>query len=176
MSINALGNGPMMGAHGMAPMQPMAGRMAGGEGFPPPPMGGDSSRISKAAEHMQELSKLAEQDPEQFAETTAAIAQELSAMAEETGGQQSEVLSKMAGKFQEASETGSMDALRPDGPPPGMMQGGRGGVMQRMGGQAFGGGFTVQSFTETIDMIGSTVESGLSGELSTETTAEETAA
>ena len=145
MSIDGISSlGGMTGIEGL---EQLRARMEETGGFGNRP---DLASISKAAERMHELAQLAESDPEQFKAVTAEVAEKLTAIAEESTGMKAEMLSSIAGKFQEASETGSMEALRPDRPPMGN------GQRPPMNGQ-----MDVNMLTETLDFVDSTVYEAL---------------
>lgn len=150
MTIGSVGSGYQ--AQAMAQMQRAEGmqlRMPPPGGMGP---GGDTAMFSKGAERMEQLSKLASEDPEAFKEATAEIASKLDEEAAGASGHKADMLGKIADKFRDASESGNMEDLRPDGPPPGMQGGKR---------PTFSLGFDADQFTQTLDLVDSTVEETL---------------
>lgn len=161
MTIGSVGAGH--DAQAMMQMQrsdAMQIRMQHGAGMRPP---GDAAMFSKGAERMEQLAQLASKDPEAFKEAAANIADKLDEEAAGASGHKANMLGKIAEKFRDASESGNINDLRPDGPPPGM--GGMGGMrsLQGMsnGRGAFASSFGAEQFTQTLDLVDATVEQGL---------------
>jgi hypothetical protein len=78
------------------------------ESVAPPAQG-----MSKMAELMKKLDELQASDPEKFKSVTAEIGKKLLALANSATGSDAERLQDLASKFTQASESGSMAALRP---------------------------------------------------------------
>jgi hypothetical protein len=83
--------------------------------------GASQTSISQEGELFGELSSLAQSDPERFKKVSAEIAQKLKEEASQATGGRAQYLSKLSDKFGQASQTGDMSALKPDG-----VQGARG--------------------------------------------------
>ena len=147
MAIDGIGAGS--GLWGIQGMGNLPSRPEGVEGMPFPE---DSAQVSALGEKMQELATLAKDDPEAFKQATAAITEDLDNQAGEASGFKADALKHMADKFSEASETGSMEALRPDGPPTG-----------QRGGQAMGARPSRDAFEEVMSIMTTAVEDGLQG-------------
>ena len=80
--------------------------------------GDDHARVSKMGEFMKQLETLRTTDPAQFKEVTAAIGNSLSELAKSQSSDAAAMLSDLANKFTQASNTGEISALKPSGPPP----------------------------------------------------------
>ncbi|MEN6357097.1 MAG: hypothetical protein ABFD83_08450 [Armatimonadota bacterium] len=78
----------------------------------------DSADFSKAGELFSKLQQLQETDPDKFKEICANIAEQLSEAAENEDGSSDGMLTDLASKFKDASETGDMSSLQPPPPPP----------------------------------------------------------
>lgn len=90
---------------------------------------GDSVGVSKMGDLMRQLGQLQESDPEAFQTVTANIAKQLEGLAESQSDEGSERISELAESFTQASKSGSMESLKPKGPPPGgPPPGGMGGM------------------------------------------------
>ena len=74
---------------------------------------GFSVSMSQMGQLMNQLSSLAESDPEQFKKVTAEIAQQLTDAASQQGGPGADVLNKMAARFEKASQSGKAADLTP---------------------------------------------------------------
>ncbi len=72
-----------------------------------------STEVSGFASVLNELQQLQQNDPAKFQEVTASVAKTLETDASSASGRQAEFLSRMAGKFEQASQTGTMSALQP---------------------------------------------------------------
>lgn len=95
------------------------------------PPASDRGEMSKMGELLGKLSELASSDPEKFRSVTADTAAKLRELAQNATGKDQEMLSELADKFEEASETGSLPSRgrpgsaggppphAPPGPPPG---------------------------------------------------------
>jgi len=91
-----------------------------------------ATEVSGPARWMRELDSLASSDPEKFKSVTASIAAKLKEMASGASGDQAKLLGDMATHFEQASQTGSIDALKPKGgPPPGPPPGDAAGKVQK---------------------------------------------
>jgi hypothetical protein len=81
-----------------------------------------SPRISKLGRYMMQLEELQQSDPTKFKEVTSDIAKRLREAAQKASDdgdtRTSELLTDLAEKFEQASETGTLPELRPPGPPP----------------------------------------------------------
>ena len=155
MTIGSVGAGH--DAQAMMRMQQAQGmqeRMASLGGMRP---GGDAAMFSKGAERMEQLAQLAKDDPEAFKEAAANIADKLDEQAEGARGHKAQMLGTIADKFRSASESGNVEDLRPDGPPPRMTgMGGFGGK-----GGPFAMSFNHGQFAQTLEQVDATVEQGL---------------
>lgn len=79
----------------------------------------DQVKVSGLGSTLSKLQNLLSSDPDKFKEVTAKISADLATQAEATDDEaKSQMLSDMSARFAEASESGSMDALRPSAPPP----------------------------------------------------------
>ncbi|MBN9118979.1 MAG: hypothetical protein J0I06_07435 [Planctomycetes bacterium] len=74
---------------------------------------GDSARISGPGQLFSQLQQLQSQDPTKFKQVTADIATQLQTAAQQATGHQATFLTNLADKFQTASTTGDVSALRP---------------------------------------------------------------
>ena len=81
-------------------------------------VGTDESKVSKMGGLMKQLAQVQSSDPEKFKEVTSKISSQLTELAKNQTGDAAQMLSDLASKFSEASESGSMDSLKPQGPPP----------------------------------------------------------
>lgn len=88
------------------------------------PTSGVSVDISKPGQLMSQLASLAQSDPDQFKSVTADISQQLKDAASSQSGSSADFLNKLADKFGNASQSGSMSDLAPAG---GHHHGGGGG-------------------------------------------------
>jgi hypothetical protein len=79
---------------------------------------GSKSQMSKMGEVMKQLDDLASSDPAKFKTTTANIAKQLKELAAGQSGDEAARITELASKFEAASTSGSMSALRPSKPPP----------------------------------------------------------
>lgn len=70
--------------------------------------------ISKPGQLMRELDSLAQTDPTKFKAVTAEIAQQLKDAASSQSGGRADFLSKLADRFQSASDSGNADGLKPE--------------------------------------------------------------
>jgi hypothetical protein len=77
--------------------------------------GSDGSQVSDFAKLMQELDELQKSDPDKFKAVTESIADQLKQAAAGANGPQANFLDNLAGKFDQASQTGSLDPLKPSG-------------------------------------------------------------
>ncbi|MBI5542570.1 MAG: hypothetical protein HY901_01680 [Deltaproteobacteria bacterium] len=75
--------------------------------------------VSKMGETMKQLQQLKEGDRSKFKEVMARISEKFEARASEATGRKADFLQALADKFQHASESGDMSALRPPPPPAG---------------------------------------------------------
>ncbi len=101
-------------------------------------MGLDESSISKGAQQMNKLAKLASSDPDKFKEAAQKISDQLTEAAKNSSNSNdSQALSDMAAQWAEAAETGSMPTP-PQAPSGGAPQGAQGQMMKFKGQQ--GGG------------------------------------
>jgi hypothetical protein len=82
------------------------------------PAAPDQAGISKGGELMKQLSELAQSDPEKFKRVAANIADQLKELADTQTGEAKSHLTDMASSFEAASKSGSMEDLKPKGPPP----------------------------------------------------------
>jgi len=81
---------------------------------------GDEKNFSKGAGMMQKLKDLQSSDPEKFKQVTQSISDKLSEAAKNSSDSKtSGMLSDMASKFSDASQSGSMSGLQPPTPPSG---------------------------------------------------------
>jgi hypothetical protein len=73
----------------------------------------------------EEFNSLNSMNPGQFKEVTANIAKQLNALSAQQSGDAAQMLKDLAGKFDQASKTGSIDSLKPPdrGPPTGSQGG-----------------------------------------------------
>lgn len=78
----------------------------------------DSMKFSKMGAAMKQLKELETSDPTKFKKVTAQISSKLTELAKNQTGETAQMTSDLASKFASASESGSMDALKPSGPPP----------------------------------------------------------
>ena len=74
-----------------------------------------STTVSKPGELMAKLSQLLQQDPAKFKQVTAQIADDLKTAATNAGGPQAQFLSKLSDDFAQASSSGTMASLKPQG-------------------------------------------------------------
>ncbi len=76
---------------------------------------GDAARadISGPAKLMAELADLQKSDPDQFKAKLEQMASDLRSKADEVGGEESERMTALAGKFAEAAESGDLSVLKP---------------------------------------------------------------
>jgi len=81
-------------------------------------VGTDESKVSKMGELMKQLAQVQSSDPEKFKEVTSKISSQLTELAKNQTGDAAQMLSDLASKFSEASESGRTDSLKPQGPPP----------------------------------------------------------
>ncbi len=73
------------------------------------------SSISPEGGLFGELASLAQSDPSKFKKVAAEISQKLKDAAAQATGDQAKFLTKMAGKFDQAAQTGDMSVLKPEG-------------------------------------------------------------
>lgn len=101
---------------GAGPQAQQAGQGgAQGAGMPPPPPPG-----SAPAQLMEMLRDTQSSDPQAFADMTAQISEQLQAAADDMGDTPTAaVLSTLAEKFAQASQSGDLSAFGPPPPPPG---------------------------------------------------------
>lgn len=87
--------------------------MAQGQGI-------DEAKISKGGQQMSALANLANTDPDKFKAAAQKISDQLAEKAKDSSDStEASALSDMSSKWAEAAKTGSMDSLKPSGPPPG---------------------------------------------------------
>lgn len=72
-----------------------------------------SASISSGASLLSQLQQLSFSNPAAFKKATADIAAQLQTDATQTGGSQGQALTSLAAKFQQASQTGDLPALKP---------------------------------------------------------------
>ena len=80
---------------------------------------GVSKRVSKPAQLLSKLQQLQEQDPEKLKEVLAQIADALRSAAAADDSEESQFLTMLADKFDEAAKTGDLSVLQPPAPPNG---------------------------------------------------------
>ncbi|WP_243311336.1 hypothetical protein [Fundidesulfovibrio agrisoli] len=79
----------------------------------------DKTSFSKMGQMMSQLFSLQSSDPDKFKEVAQEIADDLAKQASSaTSTGQATMYSDLSAKFSEAAQTGSMDSLKPQGPPP----------------------------------------------------------
>ena len=71
-----------------------------------------STSVSGRAKLLRELQDLQQSNPTEFKQVTSDIASQLSAAAQQAGGNQGQALSSLASQFQQASQTGSLAGLQ----------------------------------------------------------------
>jgi hypothetical protein len=81
------------------------------------------AHVSKMGSLMAQLQQLSQSDPEKFKQVAAEIADKLKAAAGDSTTGKASFLSKMADKFQQASQSGDLSAFQP---PQGQQQGASG--------------------------------------------------
>jgi len=74
--------------------------------------------MSKMGELMKKLDGLATSDPDKFKEVTSNIASQLKDLASTLSGDEADHVSDLASKFEGAAKSGTMNSLKPSGPPP----------------------------------------------------------
>jgi hypothetical protein len=74
------------------------------------------SSISPEGGLFGELASLSQSDPSKFKKVATEISQKLKDAATQATGDQAKFLTKMAGKFDQAAQTGDMSVLKPEGP------------------------------------------------------------
>ena len=79
----------------------------------PSSAGASTPQVSGPGKWMSELQSLANSDPDKFKQVTSEIAQKLRQDASSATGNQAAFLDKLADKFDQASQAGSMSALQP---------------------------------------------------------------
>jgi hypothetical protein len=81
----------------------------------PSAVSGDSAPadVSKMGDLMKQLQQLSQSDPAKFKQVTAEISNELKSEASSATGKKAAFLNDLAGKFQQASQSGDMSALQP---------------------------------------------------------------
>lgn len=89
-----------------------------------------SVQMSQMGQLMNQLSTLAQSDPEKFKQVTAQIADKLSDAASQQSGQASDFLNKVADRFKQASQSGKASDLAPQGHPGAHHAGGHHGHRQ----------------------------------------------
>ena len=72
-----------------------------------------TSQVSGPGKWMSELQNLAKSDPDKFTQVTSEIAEKLRQDASSASGNQAAFLDKLADKFDQASQSGSMASLQP---------------------------------------------------------------
>ena len=72
-----------------------------------------STSVSGSGSLLSQLQQLSFSNPTAFKEATAQIATQLQSDAQQTGGSAGQALSSLAAKFQQASQTGNLSALKP---------------------------------------------------------------
>ena len=74
-----------------------------------------TSDVSDFASVMNELQQLQQSDPDKFKQVMSSIATTVQTDASNATGSQARFLSQLAGKFQQAAQTGTMTPLEPSG-------------------------------------------------------------
>jgi hypothetical protein len=74
--------------------------------------------MSKMGELMKKLDESATSNPDQFKEVASNIASQLKDLASTLSGDEADHVSDLASKFEGAAKSGTMDSLKPSGPPP----------------------------------------------------------
>ncbi len=116
--------------------------------------GSDEAKISKGAQQMSTLSKLASSDPDKFKEAAQKISDQLAEKAENASDStEADALKEMSAQWADAAESGSMDSLKPKAPPSGANQN---AAMKFKSGQSGSGGPM-----GTMDSVVSSVLSGM---------------
>jgi hypothetical protein len=82
---------------------------------PPPAPGAASATISPRAGLLSKLKQLADTDPAKFKEVTAKLASDLKTQAQSATGDDAKALGALADRLEKASQSGSLDAGRPQG-------------------------------------------------------------
>jgi hypothetical protein len=110
---SAMGIDGVSSTRSVSPLDPLL-QMQGQRGVISPGSDADAgSSISGFANALKELQQLQQSDPAKFKEVTADIAKTLEADARSATGPQSQFLSELASRFEEASQSGSMSSLEP---------------------------------------------------------------
>ncbi len=116
-----------------------------------------STSISSGASLLAQIQQLSFSNPAAFKKATADIAAQLQADARLTGGSQGQVLTSLAAKFQQASQTGDLSSLKP--------------AHAHHGGHHHGGGGSAASaaaaYQATTDSTTATATTSLQSQLST---------
>jgi hypothetical protein len=82
-----------------------------------------SAEISKNGELLSKLQQLLQQDPGQFKRIASSIAENLRSAAQQSGGDGSSFLGKLADRFDQAAQTGDLSPLQPQNEASGSVQG-----------------------------------------------------
>jgi hypothetical protein len=127
-----------------------------------------STNVSKPGELMSKLSQLLQQDPAKFKEVTQQISDELKTAAQSASGPQASFLNKLSENFAQASSSGSLSALQPQGSPGGVS----GHHHHHGGGHSGGGGGGIESVISTaLDQVNQALSGTSSGSSSSTSTA-----
>jgi len=106
MNVNSVGLGTSVSA-----LDSLFAPAAAGQAGAPAAPASCGSNISGFASAMSSLQQLQQSDPAKFKQVMASIASELEADAKGATGSKAQFLAQLAGKFQQASQTGTMAPL-----------------------------------------------------------------
>ena len=118
-----------------------------------------ATSVSGSGSLLSQLQQLSFSNPAAFKEATAAIATQLQSDAQQTGGSAGQSLSSLAAKFQQASQTGDLSALKP-------AHAHHGGHHHSGGGQAASAAAAYQDTSDSTSAASSSVQSQISSILS----------